>query len=147
MTASAPDICTATRRVLNAAAAGRRALVWCEQLAGDKALAATGEYLPAATIEALARIGPGSRARCRYLPPVTTASTSRYAANPSALILSGELLLRELGWHEAAALVVAALERVLAERVTDDFHRQFDADATLLSCSAFAAAVVDVIAA
>jgi isocitrate dehydrogenase len=66
----------------------------------------------------------------------------RDMANPSALILSGELLLRALGWGEAADLLLAALERVLAsERMTYDLHRQRQG-ATLLSCSAFADALV-----
>jgi isocitrate dehydrogenase len=52
-----PDIWRATRRVLDGAVArvygGRRAIAWVEVLAGEKAKAATGEWLPAATLAAI----------------------------------------------------------------------------------------------
>jgi isocitrate dehydrogenase len=52
-----PDIWQATRRVLDGAVArvydGRRAIAWLEVLAGEKAKAATGEWLPGDTLEAI----------------------------------------------------------------------------------------------
>jgi isocitrate dehydrogenase len=58
------------------------------------------------------------------------------------VILSGEMLLRYLGWSEAADLVIRALDRVIAQkRVTYDFHRLMEG-ATLLRTSEFAEAMV-----
>ncbi|MDH3403347.1 MAG: isocitrate dehydrogenase (NADP(+)) [Acidobacteriota bacterium] len=62
--------------------------------------------------------------------------------NPGSLILSGVMLLRWLGWPEAAAAVEEALQRTIAEkRVTYDLERQMKG-ATLLKTSEFAAAIV-----
>ena len=64
-------------------------------------------------------------------------------ANPSSLTLSGEMLLRHLGWNEAADLVINALERTIADKImTFDLARLTDG-ATEVSCSAFAKAVVE----
>ncbi len=58
-------------------------------------------------------------------------------ANPSSLILSGEMMLRYLGWTEAADLVIRGLEGALAaRRVTFDIHRLIP-DATLVSTDGF----------
>lgn len=63
--------------------------------------------------------------------------------NPGSLILSGEMLLRFLGWKEAADLVVRSLEKTIQEKkVTFDLERLLD-NATLLSCSEFSEALVD----
>ncbi len=63
--------------------------------------------------------------------------------NPGSLILSGELMLRHLGWTEAADLVVAALERTIADKiVTYDFARLMEG-ATEVRTSEFAAAMVE----
>jgi len=44
--------------------------------------------------------------------------------NPSSVILSGEMMLRYMGWTEAADLVLAAMDRTIAEKVvTYDFAR------------------------
>ena len=62
--------------------------------------------------------------------------------NPGSVILSGEMLLRYLGWSEAADLVIRGLDRVIAQkRVTYDFHRLMEG-ATLLRTSEFAEAMV-----
>lgn len=62
--------------------------------------------------------------------------------NPGSLILSGEMMLRHLGWFEAADLVVKGMEGAIeAKTVTYDFERLMD-DATLLSCSAFGDAMI-----
>jgi isocitrate dehydrogenase len=59
-------------------------------------------------------------------------------ANPSSLILSGEMMLRYLGWEEAADLVIQGLEGALAARtVTFDIHRLIP-DATLVTTDGFA---------
>ena len=57
--------------------------------------------------------------------------------NPGSLILSAELMLRELAWHEAADLVIQGMEQAIsAKTVTYDFARLMD-NATEVSCSAF----------
>ncbi|HEY8021045.1 MAG TPA: NADP-dependent isocitrate dehydrogenase, partial [Thermoanaerobaculia bacterium] len=63
--------------------------------------------------------------------------------NPGSLILSGVMMLRWLGWIEAADAVETALARTIAEkRVTYDLERQMKG-ATLLGTSEFAAAIVE----
>jgi len=63
--------------------------------------------------------------------------------NPSSLILSGELMLRFLGWSEAADRLVRAIEKTIDQkRVTYDLERQM-ASATLLKCSEFGMAVAE----
>jgi len=67
--------------------------------------------------------------------------------NPGSVILSGELMLRHLGWDEAAALVVAGMEGAIgARRVTYDFARLMRqegvAGVTEVRCSAFGDEVV-----
>jgi isocitrate dehydrogenase len=62
--------------------------------------------------------------------------------NPSSLILSGEMMLRHLGWNEAADLVVGAVSGAISARtVTFDLARAMD-DAQELSCSEFGEAVI-----
>ncbi|KAF0192062.1 MAG: isocitrate dehydrogenase [Gammaproteobacteria bacterium] len=62
--------------------------------------------------------------------------------NPGSLILSGEMMLRHLGWIEAADLVIQGISGAIAARtVTYDFERLMS-DAKLLSCSEFGAAVI-----
>lgn len=63
--------------------------------------------------------------------------------NPGSLILSAEMMLRHLGWFEAADLIIKGMEGAIeAKTVTYDFERLMD-DATLLSCSAFGDAIID----
>ena len=63
--------------------------------------------------------------------------------NPSSLALSGEMLLRHIGWTEAADLVIRGIEGAIsAKKVTYDFARLMEG-ATELSCSGFANAVVE----
>ncbi len=62
--------------------------------------------------------------------------------NPSSLILSGEMMLRHLGWDEAADLVVRGVGGAISARtVTFDLARAMD-DARELSCSEFGEAVI-----
>ncbi|MEA2559780.1 MAG: isocitrate dehydrogenase [Acidobacteriota bacterium] len=63
--------------------------------------------------------------------------------NPGSLILSGCMMLRWLGWHEAASGIESALGRTIEQkRVTYDLERQMDG-ATLLKTSEFAEAIVE----
>ncbi|MDR1498300.1 MAG: NADP-dependent isocitrate dehydrogenase [Puniceicoccales bacterium] len=67
------------------------------------------------------------------------------SVNPGSVILSGEMLLRHIGWHEAASLVIDALSSAIASRrVTYDFARQMDG-ATQVKCSEFANIIISFI--
>ena len=62
--------------------------------------------------------------------------------NPGSLILSGEMMLRYLGWTEAADRIIAAMDKTIANRtVTYDFARLMD-NATEVKCSEFADALI-----
>ncbi len=62
--------------------------------------------------------------------------------NPGSVILSGELMLRHLGWNEAADLIVAGLERTISKKtVTYDFARLMKG-AEEVKCSEFATAII-----
>lgn len=62
--------------------------------------------------------------------------------NPGSIILSAEMMLRHLGWTEAADLIIQGMEGAIAAKtVTYDFDRLMDG-ATLLSCSEFGDAVI-----
>ena len=63
--------------------------------------------------------------------------------NPGSLILSGEMMLRHLGWGEAADRIIDGMNGAIqAGTVTYDFERLMD-DATLVSCSGFGKAVIE----
>jgi isocitrate dehydrogenase len=63
--------------------------------------------------------------------------------NPSSLILSAEMMLRHMGWTEAADLILNAMSKTIKNKtVTYDLERLID-DATLLSCSDFGKALKD----
>ncbi|WP_018692655.1 NADP-dependent isocitrate dehydrogenase [Algicola sagamiensis] len=62
--------------------------------------------------------------------------------NPGSVILSAEMMLRHLGWKEAADLILQGMSGAIeAKTVTYDFHRLMD-DAQLMKCSEFADAIV-----
>lgn len=63
--------------------------------------------------------------------------------NPGSVILSAEMMLRHIGWLEAADLIIKGMDGAIsAKTVTYDFERLMDG-ATLLSCSAFGDAIID----
>ncbi len=63
--------------------------------------------------------------------------------NPGSIILSAEMMLRHMGWIEAADLIVKSMERAIeAKSVTYDFARLMPG-ATQVSCSAFGQAMID----
>ncbi len=69
--------------------------------------------------------------------------TGQDKVNPSSLILSGDMMLRHLGWDEAADMIVAAMEKTIsAKTVTYDFERLMEG-ATLLKCSEFGQALIE----
>jgi len=63
--------------------------------------------------------------------------------NPGSEILSAEMMLRHLGWHPAADLIISSMEKsILAKKVTYDFARLLDG-ATQVSCSGFGQVMID----
>ena len=108
-----------------------------------------GDYLSDALAAQVGGIGiaPGANLGDTVaLFEATHGTAPKYAGqdkvNPGSLILSAEMMLRHLGWREAADLVVAGMENAISEKtVTYDFERLM-ADAKLLKCSEFGAAVI-----
>lgn len=69
--------------------------------------------------------------------------TNQDKVNPGSVILSGDLMLRHLGWEKAADLIVKGLEQAIAEKiVTYDFARLMDG-ATEVKCSEFGSAIIE----
>jgi isocitrate dehydrogenase len=63
--------------------------------------------------------------------------------NPGSEILSAEMMLRHMGWTEAADLIIVSMERaILSKRVTYDFARLLDG-ATQVSCSGFGQVMIE----
>jgi isocitrate dehydrogenase len=63
--------------------------------------------------------------------------------NPGSEILSAEMMLRHMGWTEAADIIIKAMEAsILQKRVTYDFARQMEG-ATQVSCSGFGQVLVE----
>ena len=63
--------------------------------------------------------------------------------NPGSEILSAEMMLRHMGWAEAADIVISAMEKsILSKKVTYDFARLMDG-ATQVSCSGFGQVMID----
>ena len=62
--------------------------------------------------------------------------------NLIVMFLSAEMMLRHLGWNDAADLIINGMNGAIqAKTVTYDFERLMD-DATLVSCSAFGESIV-----
>ena len=109
-----------------------------------------GDYLSDALAACVGGIGiaPGANLSDNVaLFEATHGTAPKYAGqdkvNPGSLILSAEMMLRHMGWNEAADLVIAGMNGAIAARtVTYDFERLMD-DATLLSCSEFGAAIIE----
>ena len=63
--------------------------------------------------------------------------------NPGSVILSGEMMLRYMGWTEAADLIIQGIDGSISARtVTYDFERLMDG-AKLVKCSEFADAIIE----
>ena len=111
-----------------------------------------GDYVSDALAACVGGIGIAPGANINYMTGMavfeaTHGTAPKYAGmdkvNPSSLALSGEMLLRFIGWNEAADLVTRGIENAIADKqVTYDFARLMDG-ATELSCSGFAKAVVE----
>ena len=111
-----------------------------------------GDYVSDALAACVGGIGIAPGANINYttghaLFEATHGTAPKYAnqdkVNPSSLALSGEMLLRHIGWTEAADLINRGIERAISDKVvTYDFARMMQ-DAAEVSCSGFARAVVD----
>ena len=110
-----------------------------------------GDYISDALAAQVGGIGIAPGANINYdtgisIFEATHGTAPKYAGqdkvNPGSLILSAEMMLRHMGWGEAADLIVKGMEGAIsAGTVTYDFERLMD-DATLLSCSDFGASLV-----
>jgi isocitrate dehydrogenase len=110
-----------------------------------------GDYLSDALAAQVGGIGIAPGGNINYVTghaifEATHGTAPKYAnldkVNPGSLVLSGEMMLRHLGWDEAADLVIKGMEGAIGARtVTYDFHRLMEG-ATLTSCSGFAQAVI-----
>lgn len=105
-----------------------------------------GDYISDALAACVGGIGIAPGGNINYTTGVacfeaTHGTAPKYAnldkVNPGSLILSGEMMLRYMGWGEAADKIIAAMDSVIAERtVTYDFARLMEG-ANEVSCSAF----------
>src|SRR5712672_1623449 len=110
-----------------------------------------GDYLSDALAAQVGGIGIGPGANINYLTghavfEATHGTAPKYAnldqVNPGSEILSGEMMLRYMGWLEAAAAIVTAMDRTIGQKVvTYDFARLMDG-AKKVQCSEFADALI-----
>ena len=110
-----------------------------------------GDYVSDALAACVGGIGIAPGGNINYntghaIFEATHGTAPKYAGqdkvNPGSVILSGEMMLRHLGWNEAADLIIKGVEgAITAKTVTYDFERLM-AGATLLKCSAFGDAVI-----
>jgi isocitrate dehydrogenase len=111
-----------------------------------------GDYLSDALAAQVGGIGIAPGANINYVTghgvfEATHGTAPKYAGldkvNPGSVLLSGVLMFEHLGWTDAAAQIVRALEATIADKiVTYDFARLMDG-ATEVKCSEFASAIVD----
>ena len=111
-----------------------------------------GDYISDALAAQVGGIGIAPGANINYdtgisIFEATHGTAPKYAGqnkvNPGSLILSAEMMLRHMGWIEAADLIISGMEGAIsAKTVTYDFERLMP-DAILLSCSEFGDALID----
>src|SRR5207237_467949 len=97
-----------------------------------------GDYLSDALAAQVGGIGIAPGGNINYITghaifEATHGTAPRYAnqdkVNPGSVILSGELMLRHLGWNEAADLIIKGMDGAIsAKTVTYDFERQMEAE-------------------
>jgi len=108
-----------------------------------------GDYLSDALAAQVGGIGiaPGANLSDTVaLFEATHGTAPKYAGqdkvNPGLLILSAEMMLRHMGWNEAADLIISGMNGAIQARtVTYDFERLMEG-ATLLKCSQFGDAII-----
>lgn len=106
-----------------------------------------GDYISDALAAQVGGIGIAPGANINYITghaifEATHGTAPKYAGldkvNPSSLLLSGVLMLEHLGWNEAAAMIIASIEKTIVSKVvTYDFARLMDG-ATEVKASEFA---------
>ena len=106
-----------------------------------------GDYLSDALAAQVGGIGIAPGANINYVTghavfEATHGTAPKYAGldkvNPGSVILSGEMMLRYMGWHEAADAIIASMDASIAgKKVTYDFARLMEG-ATEVKCSEFA---------
>ncbi|MPZ88526.1 MAG: NADP-dependent isocitrate dehydrogenase [Nitriliruptorales bacterium] len=111
-----------------------------------------GDYLSDALAAEVGGIGIAPGGNVNYVTghsifEATHGTAPKYAdqdkVNPGSVILSGDMMLRRLGWNEAADLIIKGLEAAVAEKiVTYDFARLLDG-ATQVKTSQFADAMIE----
>jgi len=111
-----------------------------------------GDYISDALAAQVGGIGIAPGANINYVTghavfEATHGTAPKYAGldkvNPSSVILSGEMMLRYLGWTEAADLIIKAMERTIANKtVTYDFARLMDG-AKEVKCSEFGSLLIE----
>lgn len=110
-----------------------------------------GDYISDALAAQVGGIGIAPGANINYqtgraIFEATHGTAPKYSGqdkvNPSSVILSAEMMLRHMGWNEAADLIIQSVEKTIsAKTVTYDFERLMDG-ASLLKCSEFGQALV-----
>ncbi len=110
-----------------------------------------GDYLSDALAAQVGGIGIAPGANINYktghaIFEATHGTAPKYAnldqVNPGSVILSGEMMLRYLGWTAAADLIIKGMDGAIgAKTVTYDFHRLMEG-ATKVKCSEFADAII-----
>jgi isocitrate dehydrogenase len=110
-----------------------------------------GDYLSDALAAQVGGIGIAPGGNINYTTghavfEATHSTAPKYAdknqVNPGSMILSGEMMFRYMGWHEAADLIIKGMEAAIAAKtVTYDFHRLMN-NAIKLKCSEFADAMI-----
>jgi isocitrate dehydrogenase len=111
-----------------------------------------GDYLSDALAAQVGGIGIAPGGNINYetghaIFEATHGTAPKYAdldkVNPGSVILSGCMMLRHLGWREAADAIEGSIERTIAQkRVTYDFERQMEG-AKVLKTSEFASALIE----
>lgn len=111
-----------------------------------------GDYLSDALAAQVGGIGIAPGGNINYASghaifEATHGTAPKYAdkdvVNPGSVILSGEMMLRYMGWNDAADLIIRGMEGAIAAKtVTYDFHRLMDG-ARLLKCSEFGDAIIN----
>ena len=110
-----------------------------------------GDYLSDALAAQVGGIGIAPGGNINYITghavfEATHGTAPKYAnldkVNPGSVILSGEMMLRYMGWNEAADALISAMDKAIgAKKVTYDFARLMDG-ATEVKCSEFADALI-----
>jgi isocitrate dehydrogenase len=110
-----------------------------------------GDYLSDALAAQVGGIGIAPGGNINYMTghavfEATHGTAPKYAnldkVNPGSVILSGEMMLRYLGWTEAADAIITAMDRSIAQKhVTYDFARLMEG-ATEVKCSEFGDALI-----